>query len=76
MHLLLRASNLKQFASRMAEVVWLKMQETMHAKTKIHEKIEKKTQSERALTRVGQKNLLICVIFFAKFLAFLAGMTV
>ena len=26
----------------MAEVVWLKMQETMHAKTKIHEKIEKK----------------------------------
>ena len=75
MHLLLRASNLKQFASRMAEVVWLKMQETMHAKTKIHEKIEK-TQSERALTRVGQKNLLICVIFFAKFLAFLVGMTV
>ena len=36
----------------------------------------KKTQSERALTRLGQKNLLICVIFFAKFLAFLAGMTV
>ena len=75
MHLLLRASNLKQFASRMAEVVWLKMQETMHTKTKIHEKIEK-TQSERVLTRVGQKNLLICVIFFAKFLAFLAGITV
>lgn len=75
MHLLLWASNLKQFASRMAEVVWLKMQETMHDKTKIHEKIEK-TQSERVLTRVGQKNLLICVIFFAKFLAFLAGMTV
>lgn len=75
MHLLLRASNLKQFASRMAEVVWLKMQETMHAKTKIHEKIEK-TQSERVLTRVRQKNLLICVIFFAKFLAFLAGITV
>ncbi len=75
MHLLLRASNLKQFASQMAEVVWLKMQETMHTKTKIHEKIEK-TQSERVLTRVGQKNLLICVIFFAKFLAFLAGITV
>lgn len=75
MHLLLRASNLKQFASRMAEVVWLEMQETMHTKTKIHEKIEK-TQSERMLTRVGQKNLLICVIFFAKFLAFLAGITV
>ena len=75
MHLLLRASNLKQFASRMAEVVWLKTQETMHTKTKIHEKIEK-TQSERVLTRAGQKNLLICVIFFAKFLAFLAGITV
>lgn len=75
MHLLLRASNLKQFASQMAEVVWLKMQETMHTKTKIHEKIEK-TQSERVLTRAGQKNLLICVIFFAKFLAFLAGITV
>lgn len=39
-------------------------------------KKSKKTQSERALTRVEQKNLLICVIFFAKFLAFLAGMTV
>lgn len=75
MHLLLRVSNLKQFASRLAEVVWLKMQETMHVKTKIHEKIEK-TQSKRALTGAGQKNLLICVIFFAKFLAFLAGMTV
>lgn len=75
MHLLLRASNLKQFASRLAEVVWLKMQETMHGKTEIHEKIEK-TQSERVLTGTGQKNLLICVIFFAKFLAFLAGMTV
>ncbi len=39
-------------------------------------KKSKKTQSERALTSAGQKNLLICVIFFAKFLAFLAGMTV
>ncbi len=39
-------------------------------------KKSKKTQSERMLTRMGQKNLLICVIFFAKFLAFLAGMTV
>ena len=39
-------------------------------------KKSKKTQSERALTCTGQKNLLICVIFFAKFLAFLAGMTV
>ena len=39
-------------------------------------KKSKKTQSECMLTRMGQKNLLICVIFFAKFLAFLAGMTV
>ncbi len=39
-------------------------------------KKSKKTQSEHMLTRMGQKNLLICVIFFAKFLAFLAGMTV
>lgn len=39
-------------------------------------KKSKKTQSERMLMRMGQKNLLICVIFFAKFLAFLAGMTV
>lgn len=39
-------------------------------------KKSKKTQSERVLTKMGQKNLLICIIFFAKFLAFLAGMTV
>ena len=39
-------------------------------------KKSKKIQSERTLTNAGQKNLLICVIFFAKFLAFLAGMTV
>ena len=39
-------------------------------------KKSKKTQSEHVLTNAGQKNLLICVIFFAKFLAFLAGMTV
>lgn len=39
-------------------------------------KKSKNTWSERRLTPETQKNLLICVIFFAKFLAFLAGMTV
>ncbi len=39
-------------------------------------KKSKNNQSEHELTQRKQKNLLICVIFFAKFLAFLAGMTV
>lgn len=39
-------------------------------------KKSKNIGSECRLTGRKQKNLLICVIFFAKFLAFLAGMTV